>query len=242
MLGDRPVIGITCAHDSDSTPDRWFVRTPYIRAVLAAGGVPLLIGPTGEPELMEPVLARVDGLLVTGGADVAPALYGQEPLPGLGKVDPEWDALDVTAARLALARDLPVLGICRGVQVLNVAAGGTLYQDIPNQVSGALSHSQTAPRHEPTHPVTLLPGSRLHRLLGETAVAVNSFHHQSVLAVAPGFQVSAHAPDGVIEGIESTTHRFALGVQWHPELLVEGHPVQRRLFAGLVAAAAGPTG
>lgn len=233
---DAPVIGITCGHDTDGGHDRWFVRTPYIRAVVEAGGVPILIPPTWDEQLLARCLERIDGLLLTGGVDVDPALYGQAPHPALGKVDREWDALDVVAARIALERDIPVLGICRGVQVLNVAAGGTLVQDIRSQVAGALPHQQTAPDWEATHTVAVAGGTRLHALLGATSVAVNSFHHQSVLAVAPGFRDVAHAPDGVIEGIESERHRFAVGVQWHPERMASRDPVQRRLFAGFLAA------
>ena len=234
--GNAPVIGITCGHDTAGGQDRWFVKTPYIRAVVEAGGVPLLIPPTWDERLLALCLDRVDGLLLTGGVDVDPALYGQEPHAALGKVDREWDDLDVVAARLALERDMPVLGICRGVQVLNVAAGGTLVQDIPSQVKGALAHQQSAPAREATHAVTVAEGSRLHDLLGMTTAAVNSFHHQAVQAVAPGFRAVAHAADGVIEAIESETHRFAVGVQWHPELMTDSYPVQRRLFAGFLAA------
>ena len=234
--GNAPVIGITCGHDTAGGQDRWFVKAPYIRAVVEAGGVPLLIPPTWDERLLVLCLDRVDGLLLTGGVDVDPALYGQEPHKALGKVDREWDDLDVVAARLALARDMPVLGICRGVQVLNVAAGGTLVQDIASQVKGALAHQQSAPVWEPTHEVTVAEGSRLHALLGVTATAVNSFHHQAVQVVAPGFRAVAHAADGVIEGIESELHRFAVGVQWHPELMAGSDAVQRRLFAGFLAA------
>ena len=236
---DAPVVGITCGHDPSSKPDRWFVKAPYIRAVMEAGGIPLLIPPTWDEELLGRCLDRVDGLLLTGGVDVDPGLYGQAPHAALGRVDREWDALDVTAARLALARDLPVLGICRGVQVLNVAAGGTLYQDIPSQVANALQHQQSEPGWQATHEVTVAPDSRLAGILEATVVPVNTFHHQAVLDVAPGFRASAWAADGVVEGIESMVHRFALGVQWHPELMTERDAVQRRLFAGLVAAARG---
>ncbi|HLT59076.1 MAG: gamma-glutamyl-gamma-aminobutyrate hydrolase family protein [Limnochordales bacterium] len=235
-----PVIGITCQHEAGDHGDRWYVNAPYIRAVAAAGGVPVLIPPAWDPELLGAALERVDGLVLTGGVDVDPARYGQEPHPQLGRVDPEWDDLDVTVARLALARDVPVLGICRGMQVLNVAAGGTLYQDIPSQVPGALAHQQSAPREEASHGVAVQDGSRLHGVLAAAHLAVNSFHHQAVLAVAPGFQATAHAPDGIIEGIEGVAHRFALGVQWHPEHLTGRDPAHFRLFAALVAAAGQP--
>lgn len=236
---DAPVIGITCGHDVEGKQDRWFVKAPYIRSVVEAGGIPLLIPPTWDEGVLARCLERVDGLLLPGGADVDPDRYGQTPHPALGRVDPEWDALDVTAARLALARDLPVLGICRGIQVLNVAAGGTLYQDIPSQVDNALLHDQDAPGWQATHEVTVAPGSRLAEILGTAVVRVNTFHHQAVLDVAPGFRAVAWAADGVVEGIESMVHRFALGVQWHPERMTQQDAVQRRLFESLVAAARG---
>ncbi len=232
-----PVIGVTCGHDRASGQDRWFVKAAYIRAVVEAGGIPLLVGPTGSERLLEEALARVDGLLLIGGIDVDPALYGQERHPCLGDVDGEWDSVDVTAARIALRRDLPLLGICRGVQVLNVAAGGSLYQDIPSEVPGAIEHSREVSGRLPRHSVSVAQGSRLHEFLGMTWAEVNSSHHQAVRDVAPGFRAVAHAPDGVIEAIESPDHRFALGVQWHPELMVGSDPAQRRLFAALVRAA-----
>lgn len=237
----KPVIGIVCGFDAEHKQGRYYVNRPYIRAVAAAGGIPVLIAETYDAEALSAVFALVDGIVLPGGVDVDPARYGQQRHPNLGQVVPEWDALDVTAAELALARDVPLLGICRGMQVLNVAAGGTLIQDIPAQVAGALAHSQEEDRSRATHDVTIAPKTKLAEIFGAEApahtVGVNSFHHQAVQDVAPGFIVTALAKDNIIEAIESTRHRFALGVQWHPEAMTETEPIQAQLFAALVAAA-----
>lgn len=232
-----PIIGITCGHEAKNGRDRYYVNAVNIRAVTEAGGVPLLIPNAYDDRKLAAVLDVVDAVYLPGGVDVDPYLYGEEPVVGLGEFDPEWDAIDVVAARLALERDIPVLGICRGMQVLNVAGGGTLYQDIPSQVRGALKHAQRGPRWAASHAVEIVSNSRLAGILGTTELRVNSFHHQSVKDAAPGFQITGAAPDGVVEAIESTTHRFALGVQWHPELMVEREPMYQALFASLIEAA-----
>ncbi|MBO8142283.1 MAG: gamma-glutamyl-gamma-aminobutyrate hydrolase family protein [Firmicutes bacterium] len=229
-------MGIACAHEASGSTGRWHVDGAYIRAVTGAGGVPVLIPPAGDSKRLEAVLDRVDGLLLPGGIDVDPYLYGEEPLPGLGKVDPEWDALDVAAARAALARGLPVLGICRGAQVLNVAAGGTLYQDIPAQVPHALQHWQNRPGWAASHSVSVVPDSLLAGIAGRRRLRVNSFHHQAVKDVAAGFRAVAHGADGVVEAIESLVHPYALGVQWHPERMAH-EPHHWRLFLSLIEAA-----
>lgn len=233
----KPIIGITCGHEQSDRRDAWFGYTAAIRVVADAGGVPVLIPYPYDEEKLAVAVGAVDGLLLQGGVDVDPHLYGEEPLPGMGSFDPEIDALDVTAARLALERDIPVLGLCRGAQVLNVAAGGTLYQDIPSQVPGALKHAQKAPRWAASHAVRLEADSRLAEILGATELRVNSYHHQSVKDVAPGFRAVATAPDGIIEAVESAAHRFAMGVQWHPELMVEREPRYAALFRAFIEAA-----
>lgn len=232
-----PIIGIVCGHDTNDGRDRYYVSNSVIQAVSEAGAVPILIPYTDDEKKLAAALNTVGGVVLPGGVDVDPYLYGEEPVRGLGRIDPEWDALDVTAARLALERNVPVLGLCRGMQVLNVAAGGTLWQDIPSQVKGALQHSQKAPRWAASHGVTIDPDSKLGRLLG-AELRVNSYHHQAVKDVAPGFQVTAEAADGIVEAIEGDEHVFAVGVQWHPELMTDSDPVQRRLFEGFVEAAA----
>lgn len=233
-----PVIGITCGHEAKNGRDRYYVNTVNIRVVAEAGGVPVLIPNTFDEAKLATVLDMVDGLFLPGGVDVDPHLYGEEPVAGMGEFDPDWDAVDVTAARMALERNMPILGICRGMQVLNVAAGGTLYQDIPSQVPGALKHSQKGPRWAASHAVQLTKGSQLATIFDATELRINSYHHQAVKDVAPSLQATAVAPDGIIEAIESPEHPFVVGVQWHPELMVVREPMYKALFAAFVEAAA----
>jgi putative glutamine amidotransferase len=186
------------------------------------------------------IYGRLDGLLLPGGVDVAPALYGEDPHPKLGKVEGPLDEAELVLARWALADGLPLLGVCRGIQTLNVAAGGTLYQDLPSQYPGALRHSCSPPdypRQHRAHAVHVEPGSRLATILNAHETMVNSRHHQAVKDLAPGFVVSARAPDGVIEGIEGEDERFAVGIQWHPESLAADDPQMLALFQALVRAA-----
>lgn len=240
---ERPVIGVTCLAGGEKA-------RLYAEAVAAHGGlvilVPALPGCPCSPEEEEWMRLgqRLDGLLLSGGGDVDPSIYGQPPGPWLRGLCPERDALELALARWAVRSGLPVLGICRGLQVLNVAAGGTLYQDVEREYPGGgsllLLHEQREERPVATHLVEIEPGTLLWRVVGRREVSVNSFHHQAVRAVAPGWLASARAPDGLIEGIELPGHPFALGVQWHPEeLWEEGGPDNpaRRLFTALVEAA-----
>jgi len=218
----------------------------YVEAVEAAGGeaVTLLPGAAGSPEAL---LDDLDGLVLTGGADIDPARFGQRLQEGCGvEVDAPRDALEIPLARGALEHDLPVLGICRGIQVMNVAAGGTLHQDITLVGLTQGSHNQRAAKPCPSedaavHEVTITPGSLLAQILGEGRVGVNTFHHQVIDRPAPGFAVTARAVDargpGVIEAVEIPGRAFAVGVQWHPERMWRRLPAAARLFSALVAAA-----
>jgi putative glutamine amidotransferase len=203
----KPLIGITRSAKVDD----------YVESVVRAGGEPVVLETNESPEA---ALDRVDGLLLTGGRDVDPELYGEEAHP-LTEVDAARDRFEVPLTRAALARDVPLLAICRGVQVLNVAAGGSLVQDIPSAVGSAINHALNDPKHAIAHPVQVSPGTRLAELLGGTPAAagcaVNSRHHQSVGTVAENFVVSAVSPDGVVEAIEDPGAAFCVGVQWHPE-------------------------
>jgi putative glutamine amidotransferase len=189
----------------------------YVESVKRAGGEPVVLDPAGDPA---GVLDRIDGLLLTGGLDVDPVLYGETPHETT-EVDAPRDLFEIPLSRDAIARDLPVFAICRGVQVLNVAAGGTLIQDIPSTVTTGLSHSIDIPKDHAAHDVRVIPGTRLASSLGGSSpmetCAVNSRHHQAVGRVAPAFVVSAASEDGVIEAIERPASTFCLGVQWHPE-------------------------
>ena len=236
--GERPLIGIVAGqHATREGVVRVGVPRAYVSAVEMAGGVPVIIPLVEDTNLAPAYLKPLDGLLLAGGGDVDPARFGEEPIPQLGNVDPERDALEIALAQKALEADLPVLGICRGIQVLNVAAGGTLYQDLPSQVPHALKHDQSAPRWYPCHEVRLAPDSMLARIFQAETLRVNSFHHQAVRVVAPAFRVAGKSKDAVIEAVESREHTFVVGVQWHPECMVERDPVQRLLFEAFVQAA-----
>jgi putative glutamine amidotransferase len=231
----KPLIGVTLDSEEAGGWSRlpWYaLRQNYFGAVIAAGGLPVAL--PHDAALAESYLDELDGLLVTGGAfDVDPALWGGgKPHPKV-TLKPGRTDFELAATRAALARDKPVLGICGGQQLLAVALGGTLIQHIPDEVPGALPHEQPNPRTEPGHEVAIAPGSRLAAIVGAARMAVNSAHHQAV--ATPGEAVvNALAPDGVIEGIESRAHRFALGVQWHPEYAVD--PRDSAIFSAFLAA------
>ncbi len=239
----RPLIGITAGTmeltwAGGLTMPAAVAWSSYIRAVLAAGGAPVVLPPAGE-EVAEAALAALHGLLLTGGPDIDPARYGETAVhPAVYGVNPERDAAEIALVHGALARDLPVLGICRGLQVLNVALGGTLYQDVPDLHPAHVQHRQEAAPSEPHHDIRLAPGSCLAAVHGAERVAANSFHHQAVREVAPGLRPVAWSPEGLVEGLESPAHRFVVGVQWHPEVMFEAYAEHRRPFDALVEQAA----
>ena len=213
----------------------WYaLRTNYAGAVAQAGGVPLAL--PHEAALAEAMLDAIDGLIVTGGAfDVSPELYGDAGQHGSVTLKQGRTAAELALLRGALARGMPVLGICGGQQLLAVALGGTLIQHIPDAVPNALPHEQPNPRHEPGHAVAITPGTRLHAVVKTATMQVNSSHHQAVASAGPRATVNAVAPDGVIEGIEDPAARFCIGVQWHPEFGIDTG--DRLLFRALVEAA-----
>lgn len=215
------------------------VSEAYTRAVQNAGGLPVLI-PLGLSETsLDGLLSRLDGLLFTGGGDVQPERYGSQPHPLVAGMDLDRDRLEIHLLQSAVAKEKPFLGICRGLQVINVALGGTLYEDILDQRPGALRH-QYSPgfsRDYLAHPVEVHPDCRLARILGAAAAPVNSLHHQGINRLAPGLQPTAWSPDGLVEAFELPAHPFGLAVQWHPEELQE-HAPMRALFHGFVKAAA----
>ena len=234
----RPAIGITIENPRKER-EVFRLRDDYVRSVETGGGLPLIFAP-GRPEDAAELLDHVAGLVLTGGADIDPRIYGEAPHPELGPVHPERDAFEVALAREALRRDLPVLAICRGHQVLNVAMGGTLVQDIPSQLPGAGAHDPDVERWQTCHDVEILPRTRLREILGTERVAVNSFHHQAVKTLGRELVLSARSADGVVEGIEMPRDRkrFVVGVQWHPESFWDHPPGLRSLFEALVHAAA----
>jgi putative glutamine amidotransferase len=234
----RPLIGVTTSATAGEAPERAYVNAAYLRAVEEAGGVPVLLPPQLTPEAVEALWARLDGLLLTGGGDIDPARFGQARHPRTDDVVPARDALEIELTRRAIAADAPLLAICRGIQVLNVALGGSLIQDIASERPGALAHAQTAPRPTPTHAAKVMgEGTRLGAALGALELQVNSFHHQGLDRLGDGLREVAWAPDGIVEGVELPGARFVVGVQWHPEELVGHDRAARGLFAALTEAA-----
>lgn len=227
----RPRIGITTYGRNEE--GRFCVPAAYVDAVRQAGGVPLLL-PPGEPE-PEAVLQVVDALLLTGGGDIDPSAYGGQDHPTLYMVDPERDRFELRLARAVVREGVPVLGICRGSQVLNVAWGGDLVPHLPEDAQAPVRH-RLPPRVPTDHRVQVEPASRLASLVGQTEFSVRSWHHQAVRRVAPGWRAVAWAPDGTVEAVEKEEGGWAVGVQWHPELSAEDPP-HRRLFEALVRAA-----
>lgn len=232
----RPAIGVTL----DSEPPGGYAKQPwyalrenYCDVLAEAGGLPLAL--PHEPDLVEDYLARLDGLVITGGAfDIDPALYGAAERHATVRLKERRTRFEWAITERALALDLPILGICGGQQLLNVVLGGRLIQHIPDAVPNALPHEQPNPRTEPGHEVLVEPGTLLHRLTRAERLLVNSAHHQAAETVGPGIVVSGRAPDGVIEAIEDPRRRFCLGVQWHPEYRIDAGDTA--ILEGFVAA------
>ena len=232
-----PLIGISGSMNDPE--NQIFLVRSYMQVILHAGGVPVLLSPDMEQTALEDCLDQLDGLMLAGGGDVVPSRFGEEPIQELGETTPVRDEFELRLLPAAIRRNMPVLGICRGIQVMNVALGGTLYQDLPAQYQPAhpplLAHKQTQPYETPTHSVELQPSSQLYRLTGQKELQVNSMHHQAIEALADGLMISGRAADGTIEAVECLDLPFFLGVQWHPERLSD--EASHRLFAGFVEAA-----
>ena len=226
----RPLIGLTANHsDLDAT-----LRDRYYKQIVAAGGTPVIIPPVADKEVIVNTLEQLDGLILTGGADYNPLWMGEEPSTHLHGINRERDLAELLTARLAFNRQIPTLGICRGIQTLAIALGGKVAQDIQEAASPGtviIKHAQDADRSEPTHSVRIADGSILSGIYEGETIHVNSFHHQAVAQPGPHFRITATAPDGTVEAIESTEHKAVMGVQWHPEWLEEEG---RRLFKWLV--------
>lgn len=242
----RPVIGIvtqTLASIPGQIPLSWVMGQKYVRALTTEGGIPWVIPLIqGDEATLRGIYDRLDGIFLMGGVDVDPVHYGEERLPLCGQTDAARDWTELTLTKWALAEHKPVLGACRGIQVINVAAGGTLYQDIATQCPRAMKHDYFPTANAYTrdllvHDIETRPDSRLGRILGTDRVPVNSMHHQGIKELAPGLVGSAFAPDGIIEGLEGNNGHFLVGVQWHPEELAEKQQPQRRLFAAFIEAA-----
>ena len=235
-----PLVAISAPAPLTRSSPRGKLREAYLRALEGAGLSPRIVPPSPDPAEAERLLADAAGLVLSGGADVAPARYGAEPHPNTGAPYPDRDATEIALLEAARRRGLPVLAICRGVQLLNVALGGTLIQDIEAERPEALPHASDGPRDARIHDVLVAPG-RLGDALGTRSIRVNSFHHQALDRVAEGLKVTAVAPDGIVEGVETPDESWwVVGVQWHPEELVgAAEPWDRRLFAAFAAACRG---
>lgn len=219
-------------------PPLFLVSQDYCKAIIRAGGIPVLLPPLEEAEIPH-LFETLGGLLFTGGVDIDPQTYGESPHPLLGDVDAERDRFELALMRYALSHtDVPVLGVCRGLQLLNVALGGTLWQDLPSQRPSHVHHSQRDHRYKAVHPVRLAPDSTLASLLPRV-LAVNSLHHQGIRDLAPGLRPAAWSPDGVVEAAEVEGHPFRVAVQWHPEnLAAASYPEFIALFERLIEEAA----
>jgi putative glutamine amidotransferase len=246
-LDNSPRIGVTAAlrEETESisqNPSGRFERTDmdYVKGVSEAGGVPVLLSPSLSLRAAEVLLDGLDGLLLSGGPDLDPGYYGEGPIPELGTTIPEWDALEMALLRLALEQGMPIFGICRGMQILNVALGGTLYQDVPSQLGAdVFNHWQTTPKCQVTHEVEVLDDSYLAKITDRPKVEVNSYHHQGIKGLADVLTVAARCADGVIEALESRyfSDRWIVGVQWHPEGMRDTESGHRNLFEAHVCAA-----
>ena len=231
----KPLIGVTMNGDLEDKSPSCTLGYDYIKAIEMAGGVPILIPVIKDAPHIENYISVVDGLLLTGGADIEPEFFGEDTLPEIEEIEIHRDRMELQLFEAARKKQIPIFGICRGVQVINVAMGGTLYQDIYSQINGVKQHSDhSRPREDEMHTVAIPEQTALKRILGSTQIGVNSFHHQSVKDLGRGLIVNALSEDGIIEGVESVEDGFIIGVQWHPENMVEKHPVMKELFTSFV--------
>ena len=230
----KPLIGIgSDVAQKDGERDRAFTYTTYIESLKGAGAVPVLIPP--QPENVEDIIEGLDGILLAGGDDCDPAIYGEEPHTTVEAMDPRRQANELSLARLARERGIPTLGICLGVQMMNVAAGGSLMQDIHSEIQTEIEHA-SEPSDRRRHEVIIDDASRLAEIVGQRELNVNSSHHQAIKRVGEGLRITAQAPDGIVEGLEDPRHPFYVGVQWHPEDM-NGEASAKAIFGAFVEAA-----
>jgi putative glutamine amidotransferase len=243
----RPVIGVptqtlhAIEGISDALPASWVMSQRYFHAAIAAGGVPWMIPLVDDVATLREIYDRLDGVLIAGGVDVDPSTFGEAKHARCGVVDPDRDRVELQLARWAADEGKPLLGLCRGLQVMNVALGGSLCQDLTTERPGPIKHdcfpNEGYRRDYLAHDVSIAPGSRLHDAFEQPIVPVNSMHHQGIDRLAPSLVASATAPDGLVEAIESPNGHFMVGVQWHPEVFEATDPATRRLFAAFTSAA-----
>lgn len=244
----RPVIGVATqtlpGKPGGELPNCWIMGQRYVEALRAVGGLPWLIPLVPhDPDTLAGIFDKLDGIFLTGGVDVDPSQYGEAKHPKCGNTDPDRDAVEILLLQHARDTGKPVLAVCRGIQILNVACGGSLYQDVAAQVPAAMKHDYFPTPERPSrsylaHEITVTADSRLGEYLGESVVPVNSMHHQAIKELAAGLRPTAFAPDGIIEAVEGTGKPFLVAVQWHPEELTDSQPGMKRLFTEFAKAAA----
>ena len=239
---NKPIIGISTSvlvDEGGGFPgyERIYVNKDYVSSVISAGAVPLMIPMDATEENLRQTLELVDGMIFSGGHDIAPIRYGEEPHQKLQEICPERDAFDFLLYRLAKEHSLPILGICRGFQLMNVSEGGKLYQDLSLKNTESFKHSQGHGPSVPTHTVKVEPGSKFYKILGKEEIRVNSFHHQAVKSTSENVAISGKALDNVVEAIELKNYPFGLGVQFHPEMLQAKEEDMKKIFSALVSAA-----
>lgn len=234
----KKLIGLTPSHNT--TNDDISMRPTYLRAIAAAGAIPVVLPLEADEEELRQLVDCLDGFLFAGGPDVHPFLFGEQTQAFCGEVSPARDHMELTLLPLVMAAGKPILGICRGIQVINISLGGTIYQDIPSQWNKdsdfPIAHSQVFSYTLPAHRVDVTAGTRLAHIAQDTVLQVNSMHHQAVKDVAPGLIVCGHGPDGLIEAVEKPDYPYLLGVQWHPEYLREKDAAAMRIFQSFVDA------
>lgn len=234
----KPLIAISLGY-CDSEFHRLETSDRYSLAVKKAGGIPLLLPPPLEKNDIQSVLRQVDGIVLSGGVDIDPKHYSQPVRRGNGRIDPLRDEMELALVKHALKKKIPLLAICRGIQILNIACGGNIYQDLPKK---SFQHMQTAPRWYPIHRVNIIAESILQKIFSKKMLRVNSFHHQAVKETGRGIKIISRAEDGTIEALEGKDHPFALGVQWHPEEMLAEYPEQINIFKYFLKQAKGLTG
>ena len=230
----QPVVGVMPLWDEDR--DSLWMLPGYLDGIMAAGGLPVIFPFTADETKLDRLLGLCDGVLLTGGHDVSPTLYGEQPLKGLVCSSRMRDDMETVVLQKAMAADLPILGICRGIQFINAALGGTLYQDLPAQHPSAVVHKQNPPYDQPAHEVRLFRDSPMQRCLKAETIGVNSYHHQAVKELAPGLEIMAEAPDGIVEALCAPDARFLWAVQWHPEFSWRTDPNSIKIFQAFVEA------